>query len=231
MTNLDGPKICLWLLVTTLKGPENLLVTIHDHFERRQKFACDHFGQTRKFACDYWWPLCLWLLPPISVTWNKSIFGQLKLNICLNTVRIYILQFFTFQRWTGVFRTFETLLSWWNWWSGLEVKWHSILNYTIRTQMVFSYNIFYRFFRTTLVHGNKAKLKSPSLASLRCKSKFEIFELGLIAVQINLSNFRAWPYCSANWFSNFSSLALLPCTSILYQIIPVCIFRSRTFLS
>ena len=34
---------------------------------------------------------------------------------------------------------------------------------------------------TTLVHGNKAKLKRPSLALLRCKMTFEIFELGLIA--------------------------------------------------
>ena len=33
-------KICLWLLVTTLDGPENLLVTIGDHFGRTQKFAC-----------------------------------------------------------------------------------------------------------------------------------------------------------------------------------------------
>ena len=40
----------------------------------------------------------------------------------------------------------------------------------------------------TLVHGNKAKLKRLSLVLLRCKSKFEIFELGLIAVQIELFN-------------------------------------------
>ena len=51
------------------------------------------------------------------------------------------------------------------------------------------------------MRGNKAKLKSPSLALLRYnlkfsslallryKSKFENFELGLIAVQIALTNF------------------------------------------
>ena len=62
------------------------------------------------------------------------------------------------------------------------------------------------------MHANKAKLKPPSLASLRFKITFEIFELGLIAVQnefqifeldlisvqISFSNFRAWPYCGAN---------------------------------
>ena len=56
------------------------------------------------------------------------------------------------------------------------------------------------------------KLKRPSLALLRCKLTFEIFELGLIAVQNDISNFllgliavqielfyfRAWPYCGAN---------------------------------
>ena len=56
----------------------------------------------------------------------------------------------------------------------------------------------------TLVHGNKAMLKRPS------KSNFEIFEPGLIALQIELSlfeldlsavplkflKFQTWPYCS-----------------------------------
>ena len=42
----------------------------------------------------------------------------------------------------------------------------------------------------TLLHGNKVKLKRPSLAYLRWKSKFEIFELGRIAVQTNFQNFR-----------------------------------------
>ena len=42
---------------------------------------------------------------------------------------------------------------------------------------------------STLVHGNKAKLKCLSLALLRCKSKFEIFESGLIAVQNEIRNF------------------------------------------
>ena len=40
-----------------------------------------------------------------------------------------------------------------------------------------------------LMHRNKAKLKRTSLALLRCKLTFEIFELGLIAVQIEYSNF------------------------------------------
>ena len=50
----------------------------------------------------------------------------------------------------------------------------------------------------TLVHGNKAKLKYPIVALLWCKSTFEIFELGLIAVQNDFFNFRAWPYYFAN---------------------------------
>ena len=41
----------------------------------------------------------------------------------------------------------------------------------------------------TLVHSIKVKLKRPSLALLRCKPNFSIFELGLISVQIKLSNF------------------------------------------
>ena len=57
---------------------------------------------------------------------------------------------------------------------------------------------------TSLVHGNKAKLKRPSLALLRCKSKFEMFELGLIAVQI--------------------FLALLPCTSVNHSL-----FQSHSY--
>ena len=48
---------------------------------------------------------------------------------------------------------------------------------------------------STLVHGNKAKPKRPGLALLRCKMTFQIFGLGLIAVQNEFSNFRAWPYC------------------------------------
>ena len=51
---------------------------------------------------------------------------------------------------------------------------------------------------STLVHGNKAKLKRSSLALLRCKMTFEIFELGLIAMRTDFSNFRAWPYCCVN---------------------------------
>ena len=40
--------------------------------------------------------------------------------------------------------------------------------------------------KVTLMHGNKAKLSRPSLALMRGKSKFEIFKLGLIEVQIEL---------------------------------------------
>ena len=78
---------------------------------------------------------------------------------------------------------------------------------------------------TTLVYGNKAKIKRPSLVLLRCKMTFKFFELGLIAVQTDFEifeldliavqndfpifelgliavqndflNFRAWPYCRA----------------------------------
>ena len=53
----------------------------------------------------------------------------------------------------------------------------------------------------TLVHGNKAKLKRPGLALLRCKSNFFfIFELGLIAMKLKLLKFQAWPYCGENQF-------------------------------
>ena len=45
-------------------------------------------------------------------------------------------------------------------------------------------------FTNTLVYGNKARLKCPSLALLRCKSEFKIFELGLIAVQIDIIIFE-----------------------------------------
>ena len=56
----------------------------------------------------------------------------------------------------------------------------------------------------TLVHANKAKLKFLSLALLRCKSNFQIFELGLIAVHKKYSKFQGWPYCGAtHFFSNF----------------------------
>ena len=46
-----------------------------------------------------------------------------------------------------------------------------------------------------------------------CKLKSEIFELGLIAVQIDHFNFRGWPYCGANRTFKFLSLALLRCKS------------------
>ena len=55
------------------------------------------------------------------------------------------------------------------------------------------------------MQGNKGKLKRPSLASLRYKSKFEIFELGFITVQIKIRNFRAWPYCGAIIFLKFQA--------------------------
>ena len=39
------------------------------------------------------------------------------------------------------------------------------------------------------MHGNKAKL--------------EIFELGLIAMKMEIRNLRAWPNCGLNRLSNF----------------------------
>ena len=66
-----------------------------------------------------------------------------------------------------------------------------------------------------ILHCNKAKLKNfKGLALMRCKSPFKIFELGLIAVQNDFSNFRAWSYCGANHFFKFSILALLRCISV-----------------
>ena len=75
------------------------------------------------------------------------------------------------------------------------------------------------------MHGNKAKLKRPSLALLRCKMIFEIFELGLIAAQNEFKIFelgliaaqndsqilRAWPHCGEKSLEKFSSLALFRC--------------------
>ena len=55
----------------------------------------------------------------------------------------------------------------------------------------------------TLVHGNKAKLKRATLALLRCKMTFEIFDLGLIAVQNDIQIFWAWPYCRAPVYFNY----------------------------
>ena len=59
------------------------------------------------------------------------------------------------------------------------------------------------------MHGNKAKLKRPSLALLRFKITFEIFELGLIAVQNEFQVFELGPIAVQIRF------ALLPCTSVL----------------
>ena len=70
--------------------------------------------------------------------------------------------------------------------------------------------------------------KFSSLALLRCKLTFQIFDLdfiavqieiqnfklGLFAVQIEILNFRARPYCGTNRNSKFFSLALLRCKSI-----------------
>ena len=86
--------------------------------------------------------------------------------------------------------------------------------------------------KSTLVHGNKAKLERPldliavqielsnfrawpycgeietfkilGLALLRCISIFEIFNFGLIAVQTDVPNFRAWPYYGANRLGLFA---------------------------
>ena len=59
------------------------------------------------------------------------------------------------------------------------------------------------------MHANKAKLKRPSLALLRFKITFEIFELGLIAVQNEFQVFELDPIAVQ------IRLALLPCTSVL----------------
>ena len=48
------------------------------------------------------------------------------------------------------------------------------------------------------MQDNKAKLNRTSLGLLRCKPKSEIFELGLIVVQIGIRHFRAWPYNGTN---------------------------------
>ena len=74
LKSLDFRAFPVWTGTSVFKiffndnRPENLLVTIGDHF-----------GRTRKFACDYWWPICLCLLPPISVVWKLKF--EIKLTI------------------------------------------------------------------------------------------------------------------------------------------------------
>ena len=107
----------------------------------------------------------------------------------------------------------------WSGWKFFETEWSKICALIFfKSWAHFHWNWFLNKFTRnlqpiTLVHGNKAKLKGPSLALLRCKQTLEIFELGLIAVQNGFSNFRAWPYCGAKWLSKFSGLALLRCKS------------------
>ena len=57
------------------------------------------------------------------------------------------------------------------------------------------------------MHGNKAKLKRPSLALLRCKSRFEIFKFGLIAVRINFFEFLSLALLRCKLSFKFSSMA------------------------
>ena len=59
----------------------------------------------------------------------------------------------------------------------------------------------------------RCKSKFSSLTLLRCKSNFLIFQLGLIAVQIKIEDFQAWPSCSINRTFKFFSLALFRCKS------------------
>ena len=56
------------------------------------------------------------------------------------------------------------------------------LGFFFRNHIIVDLNNYYVL--STLVHGNKAKLKRPSWALLRCKSNFSIFEVGLISLQI-----------------------------------------------
>ena len=53
------------------------------------------------------------------------------------------------------------------------------------------------------MHGNRAKLKRPSLTSLRCKMTFEIFERGLIAVQSDFQIFERGLIAVQNDFQIF----------------------------
>ena len=51
---------------------------------------------------------------------------------------------------------------------------------------------------------------------MRCKLTFEIFELGLIAVQNDISNFRAWPYCRAPVYL-FGDMLLLLGKGLIFE--------------
>ena len=68
-----------------------------------------------------------------------------------------------------------------------------------------------------LVHANKVQLKRPSLALVRFKSNLDILELGLMAVQIELSK--------------FSSLALLRCkvTFKIFELGLIAVHQYRFF--
>ena len=48
---------------------------------------------------------------------------------------------------------------------------------------------------------------------------FEIFELGLIAVQNEFQNFRAWPYCGAN---RLGLIAVHQCNYDIFSLIFLC---------
>ena len=71
------------------------------------------------------------------------------------------------------------------------------------------------------MHGNKSKLKRLRLALLRCKSKFEIFELGLIAVYQCKRNFLI-----IIQFENYLSEALV-LVNALSTLSTVYVWRSR----
>ena len=52
-------------------------------------------------------------------------------------------------------------------------------------------------------------------------------KLGLIALQIEIQNFRAWPYCSANRTFKFLSLALLRC-KLIFEIFELGLIAVQT---
>ena len=62
---------------------------------------------------------------------------------------------------------------------------------------------------------------------------FEIFELGLIAVEIEHFNFRAGPYCCANRTFKFLILAILRCKSkfLICELGLIAVHQCRTLHS
>ena len=94
--------------------------------------------------------------------------------------------------------------------------------------MFSEYTVYYIALYFTQVHVNKAKLNRPRMAILWWK--FEIFELGLIAVRNEIRNFWAWSYFGVKFtYYTLSYIDLRICNSF-YQSLDFA-SQSRNYLT